>query len=209
MLTIVDELMSTNFMLEEELKEKEMVIQEQDKIIAAMRAQLRAYETAAEAKIEEAQKEANAKVEYLTQKYSEHLEELESQIELMSIKKAPVDDMFYQPYYETASDASDDEGPEPTSDFAGISIKELKESFESMSEALGNAETRAEYRELELKKQIDWTKRFFMENSGLVGQMKFGEMVPEKVQELLMEAVADGNNLQCRMMDVKFLESLI
>ncbi|PIC23513.1 hypothetical protein B9Z55_017193 [Caenorhabditis nigoni] len=210
MLTIVDELMSTNFMLEEELKEKEIVIQEQDLMIAAMRAQLRAYEQCAEARIEEAQKEANAKVEYLTQKYLEHLEELEAQIELMSVKKTadPVD-MYYHPYYETDSEKSDDEGPEPTSDFAGISSKQLKESFESMSEALGNAEMRAEYRELELQKQVAWTKQFFMENSGLVGQMKFGEMVPEKVQELLMEAVMDGNNLQCRMMDVKFLESLI
>ncbi|UMM32596.1 hypothetical protein L5515_006330 [Caenorhabditis briggsae] len=42
-LTVVDELMSTNFILEEELKEKEMVIQEQDRMIAAMRAQLGAY----------------------------------------------------------------------------------------------------------------------------------------------------------------------
>ncbi|UMM32598.1 hypothetical protein L5515_006331 [Caenorhabditis briggsae] len=121
-LTVVDELMSTNFMLEEELKEKEIVIQEQDRMIAEMRARLRAYETAAEAKIEKAQKEANAKVEYLTQKYSEHLEELESQIELMNnVKKvAPKDDMFYHPYYETDSEESDDDGPGPTSDFTVV-----------------------------------------------------------------------------------------
>ncbi|UMM32597.1 hypothetical protein L5515_006331 [Caenorhabditis briggsae] len=210
-LTVVDELMSTNFMLEEELKEKEIVIQEQDRMIAEMRARLRAYETAAEAKIEKAQKEANAKVEYLTQKYSEHLEELESQIELMNnVKKvAPKDDMFYHPYYETDSEESDDDGPGPTSDFTCISSKKLKESFESMSESLSNAIRRAEHREWELKKQIDWTKRFFIENAGLLGQMKFRETIPQKIRELLMEAVVDGNNLQCRMMDVKFLESLI
>ncbi|CAO4377510.1 unnamed protein product [Caenorhabditis nigoni] len=215
MLTIVDELMSANFMMEEELKEKEMLIQEQGQMIAAMRAQLRAYEQCAQVRIEEAQKEAEAKVDYLTRKYSEHLEEmvsrneeLQAQIELMSIKMAPTD-MYYHAYYETDSEVSDDDGPEPTSDFACISNKKLKESFQLMSSSLENAVMRAEHRELELEKQIEWTKRFFIENAGLVSQMKFGEKIPDKIQEQLMEAAVERNNLQCRMMDVKFLESLI
>ncbi|PIC24048.1 hypothetical protein B9Z55_017520 [Caenorhabditis nigoni] len=216
MLTIVDELMSANFMMEEELKEKEMLIQEQDRMITAMRAQLRAYEQYAQVRVEEAQKEAEAKVEYLTRKYSEHLEEMVSrneelqvQIELLTVRKAPADDMYYHAYYETDSESSDDEGPEPTSDFACISNEKLKKSFQLMSDSLENANLRAEHRESELKNQIEWTKRFFIENAGLVSQMKFGEQIPEKIQEQLIEAAVERNNLQCRMMDVKFLESLI
>ncbi|CAO4378384.1 unnamed protein product [Caenorhabditis nigoni] len=188
---------------------------EKDAIIYRLHLQLAENELDTQEKIRRIEEKAEARVEFAMAKCQEHLEameqkyaELEAELELQNCKK-PVDDDLID--FDAESNCSGDDAPDPTSDFTSVPAEQLAKDFVMMSDAIGNAHVIIRLQEAQIKQQLDWTKSFFKKNVDFLDRMTFDNDIPKDIQQQLIivrEEKEHEKNMESRMMDLKFLESL-